>query len=142
MRRRSLGLILVVAVAAFAVAGCGGGDSDKDKEAADCGETPAAMTAAPQLPAQFPTPSGVTYTSQEKDGPTTKVSGHHDGDLDEAYDEYESALDGKGGYSVTDKEKEKDDAEVNFSGHGTTGQVALKECDEDRTNVAITVRPA
>ena len=141
MGRRSLVSILVVAAATFAVAGCGG-ESDKGEESADCGETPPAMTAAPQLPAQFPTPSGVTYTSQEKDGPTTKVSGYHDGDLDEAYDAYESALDGKGGYSVTDKEKEKDDAEVNFSGHGTTGQVALKECDGDRTNVAITVRPA
>jgi hypothetical protein len=142
VRRRSLVSILVVATLAVAAAGCGGGDSDKDKEAADCGAAPAAMSGSPQLPAQFPTPSGVTYTSQEKDGPTTKVSGYHDGDLDEAYDEYKSALDGKGGYSVTDKEKEKDDAVVNFSGHGTTGQVALKECDEDRTNVAITVRPA
>ena len=141
MRRRSLGLILVVAAAAFAVAGCGGGDSDKGEEAADCGEAPAAMAAAPQLPAQFPTPSGVTFTGQEKDGPTTKVSGHMDGDLDEAYDAWEQALDGKAGYSVTDKEKEEDDAEVNFSGHGTTGQVALKECS-DRTNLTITVRPA
>ena len=143
MRRRSFALILVVAAAAFAVAGCGGGggESDKGEEAADCGAAPAAMSGSPQLPAQFPTPSGVTYTGQEKDGPTTKVSGYRDGDLDEAYDEYESALDGKNGYSVTDKEKEEDDAEVNFSGHGTTGQVALQECS-DRTNVTITVRPA
>jgi hypothetical protein len=142
MRRRSFALALVVAAAAFAVAGCGGGgDKDKGEEAADCGEAPAAMAAAPDLPAQFPTPSAVTYTGQEKDGPTTKVSGYRDGDLDDAYDAYESALDGMAGYSVTDKEKEEDDAEVNFSGHGTTGQVALKECD-DRTNFTITVRPA
>jgi len=138
--RRSVVSVLVVAAAVFAVAGCGG-ESDKGEEAADCGEAPAAMSASPQLPAQFPTPSSVTYTGQEKDGPTTKVSGYHDGDLDDAYDEYESALDGKSGYSVTDKEKEEDDAEVNYSGHGTTGQVALKECD-GRTNVTITVRPA
>jgi hypothetical protein len=141
VRRRSFALILVVAAATFAVAGCGG-DSDKGaEEAADCGEAPAAMSGSPQLPAQFPTPSGVTYTGQEKDGPTTKVSGYRDGDLDEAYDEYDSALDGKNGYSVTDKEKEEDDAEVNFSGHGTTGQVKVQECS-DRTNVTITVRPA
>jgi hypothetical protein len=141
--RRSFALILVVAAATFAVAGCGGGggESDTGEEAADCGAAPAAMSGSPQLPAQFPTPSGVTYTSQEKDGPTTKVSGYRDGDLDEAYDEYDSALDGKNGYSVTDKEKEEDDAEVNFSGHGTTGQVKLQECS-DRTNVTITVRPA
>ena len=141
MRRRSFASILVVAAAAFAVAGCGGGDSDKDKEAADCGAAPAAMSGSPQLPAQFPTPSGVTFTSQEKEGPTTKVSGHMDGDLDQAYDAWDQALDGKNGYSVTDKEKEEDDAEVNFSGHGTTGQVKLQECS-DRTNVTITVRPA
>jgi hypothetical protein len=142
VRRRSFASILVVAAAAFAVAGCGGGgDSDKDKEAADCGAAAAAMSGAPQLPAQFPTPSGVTYTGEEKDGPTTKVSGFKDGDLDAAYDAYNEALDGKNGWSVTDKEKEEDDAEVNFSGHGTTGQVALKECT-DRTNLTITVRPA
>jgi hypothetical protein len=140
MRRRFLALSFVVVAAAFAVAGCGGGESVKAAEAA-CGTAPAAMSGSPQLPAQFPTPSAVTYTGQEKDGPTTKVSGYRDGDLDEAYDEYESALDGKGGYSVTDKEKEEDDAEVTFSGHGTTGQVKLEEC-EDRTNVTITVRPA
>src|SRR5262249_48152969 len=117
------------------------GGSDEGEEAADCGAAPAAMTGSPQLPAQFPTPGGVTFTGQEKDGPTTKVSGHMDGDLDAAYDAWEQALDGKAGYSVTDKEKEEDDAEVNFSGHGTTGQVALKECS-GRTNVTVTVRPA
>jgi hypothetical protein len=132
--------ILVVAAAVFAVASCGG-ESDKGAEAADCGETPAARSASPELPAQFPTPSSVTYTGQEKDGPTTKVSGYLDGDLDDAYDEYQTALDGKDGYSVTGKEKEEDDAEVNYSGHGTTGQVALKECS-DRTNLTITARPA
>jgi hypothetical protein len=139
VRRRSLALIVVVAAAAFAVAGCGG-KSDKGEEAA-CGAAPAAMTGSPQLPAQFPTPSGVTFTGQEKDGPTTKVSGHMDGDLDQAYSSWEQALDGKSGYSVTDKEKDEHDAEVNFSGHGTTGQVKLQECS-DRTNVTITVRPA
>jgi hypothetical protein len=138
--RHSLVSILVVAAAVFAVAGCGG-ESDKSAEAADCGETPAAMSASPQLPAQFPTPSSVTYTGQEKDGPTTKVSGFHSGDLDAAYADFQGALDGKNGYSVTDKEKDEHDAEVNFSGHGTTGQVKLEECS-DRTNVTITARPA
>ncbi len=142
MRRRSPALILVVAAAAFAVAGCGGGDSKQVEKAADCGAAPGAMAGAPQLPAQFPTPSAVTYTGQEKDGPTTKVSGYRDGDLDQAYDGYGSALDGKDGYSVTDKEKEEDDAEVNFSGHGTTGQVKLQQKCSDRTTVTITVRPA
>jgi hypothetical protein len=135
-------LLLVVAAAAFAVAGCGGGDEDKGEEAADCGATPAAMASTPQLPSAFPTVSGVTYTGQTKEGPTTKVSGYRDGDLDESFDAYNEALDGRNGWSVTSKEKEEDDAEVNFSGHGTTGQVALKECDEDRTNLTITVRPA
>ena len=143
--RRSLALILLVGAAAFAVAGCGGGgakDKDKGEQAADCGQTPAAMSGTPQLPTTFPTVSGVTYTGQSKEGPTTKVSGYRDGDLDDSFDAYNEALDGKNGWSVTSKEKEEDDAEVNFSGHGTTGQVALKECDEDRTNLTITVRPA
>jgi hypothetical protein len=143
VRRWSLASILVVAALAFLVAGCGGGgDKDKGEEAADCGETPAAMSGTPQVPAAFPTVSGVTYTGQSKEGPTTKVSGYKDGDLDQSFDAYNQALDGQNGWSVTSKEKEEDDAEVNFSGHGTTGQVALKECDEDRTNVTITVRPA
>jgi hypothetical protein len=130
---------VVVAAAGVIVAGCGGEKENGEKA---CGPAPAAMSGTPQLPAGFPSPSEVTYTGQSKDGPTTKVDGYWAGEFDDAYNGYESALDGKNGYSVTSKEKEEDDAEVNFSGHGTTGQVKLKVDCKDRTTVGITVRPA
>jgi hypothetical protein len=141
MGRRHIGAI-VVAAATLVAAGCGGGSESESESKAACEQASAAMTGTPQLPSGFPSPTEVTYTGESKDGPTTKVSGYWKGDLDEAYDAYQSALDGTNGYSVTKKEKEKDDAEVNFSGNGTTGQVKLQEECAGRTTVTVTVRPA
>ncbi len=138
---RRIALVLVSA-AALAVAGCGGGGSEEEEAAKDCGPTPAAMSGSPTLPTGFPSPSEVVYTGQTKEGPTTKVEGFWKGDLDAAFDGYKSALDSASGYSVTKDEHEEDDAEVNFEGQGKTGQVKLEKCDEDRTDVTVTVRPA
>jgi hypothetical protein len=38
-------------------------------------------------------------------------------------------------------EHEEDDAEVNFEGHSTTGQVKLEVECTDRTSVGLTIRP-
>jgi Protein of unknown function (DUF3568) len=138
---RSLALVLVCA-AALAVAGCGGSGGESEEAEQDCGSTPAAMSGSPTLPTGFPSPSEVVYTGEEKEGPTTKVEGYWQGDLDSAYEGYKDALEQASGYSVTKDEQEEDDAEVNFEGQGTTGQVKLEKCDDDRTDVTVTVRPA
>ena len=136
---RRLALVLVCA-AALAAAGCGGGESEE--AAADaCGTAPAAMSGAPTLPEAFPSPSDVVYTGASKDGPTTKVEGYWKGDLDAAFEGYKSALEGAAGYAVTKSEHEEDDAEVNFEGHATSGQVKLGVDCADRTSVGLTIRP-
>jgi hypothetical protein len=136
---RSAG-VLAFFVLLFA-AGCGSekkaeeGDADKE-----CGSAPAAMAGQPTLPAKFPTPDDVTYTGQKKTGPSSVVSGYRDGELGDAFDAYKSDFD-SAGYQVTDDEKEEDDAEVNFSGGNSTGQVKMVQSCKDRTSLAITIRP-
>ena len=133
---------MVVCAAALAVAGCGGGGESEEEAAKDCGPAPAAMSGSPTLSTGFPSPSDVVYTGESKEGPTTKVEGYWKGDLDAAFDGYKEALGSASGYSVTKDEHEEDDAEVNFEGQGTTGQVKLQKCEDDRTDVTVTVRPA
>lgn len=135
---RRIGLVLVCA-STLVAAGCGG---ESDKAAKECGPAPAAMSGTPTLPAGFPSPSEVVYNGESKEGPTTKVEGYWKGDLDAAFEGYKDALGSASGYSVTKSEHEEDDAEVNFEGPGTTGQVALKVDCTDRTDVTVTVRPA
>ena len=98
------------------------------------------MTGQPDLPSGFPTPDGVTYTGQEDRGPSTVVEGYREGELQDAFDAYKSEID-SAGFDVTKDEKEEDDAEVAFAGSGSTGQVKLIQECQDRTSVAITVRP-
>jgi hypothetical protein len=122
-------------------AGCG---SEKKAEEGgtetDCGSAPAAMTGAPTLPPQFPTPDNVTYTGQKKTGPSSVVSGYREGELGDAFDAYKSAFD-SAGYQVTRDEKEEDDAEVNFAGGRSTGQVKMIQSCKERTGLSITIRP-
>jgi hypothetical protein len=137
----ALRLSILATAVAFAAAGCGGDGGEEEEAAGECGTPPAAMTAAPTtLGDGFPTPEGVTYTSEEETGPSSVVEGYFDGDLDAAFEAYESAL-GEDGYSVTKSEHEEDDAEVNFAGAGVTGQVRLGQECSDRTTVSITSRP-
>ncbi len=122
-------------------AGCG---SEKKAEEGgaqkECGSAPAAMAGQPTLPAKFPTPDNVAYTGEKKTGPSSVVSGYRDGELGDAFDAYKSAFD-SAGYQVTDDEKEEDDAEVNFAGGSSTGQVKMIQSCKDRTSLAITIRP-
>jgi hypothetical protein len=129
-------------ILAFA-AGCGGEESDAEKEAAGkaCGPAPATMNSSPKLPQGFPTPEGVAYTSERKAGPSTIVEGFREGEIEEAFDGYKDAFEGAG-YEVTKDEREEVDAEVNFAGGGTDGQVKLIQECADRTSVSITIRPA
>ena len=131
-------LTLVVGVAA----GCGGGgESESESEAKGvCGAAPAELATQPTLPDGFPTPEGVVYTSERDAGPSHIVEGYRDGQLEEAFDAYKGAFD-TAGYDVTKDEREEDDAEVNFAGGASTGQVKLLQSCEDRTSIDITVRP-
>jgi hypothetical protein len=125
----------------FLAAGCG---SEKKAEEGggekECGSAPASMAGQPALPTKFPTPNSVTYTGEKKTGPSSVVSGYHDGELSDAFDAYKSAFD-SAGYQVTHDEKEEDDAEVNFAGGNSTGQVKMIQSCKDRTSLAITIRP-
>jgi hypothetical protein len=73
--------------------------------------------------------------------PSHVVEGYFDGEIDDAYDGYKSALEDADGYDVTKDEQEEVDAEVNFEGGGSSGQVKLIQECEDRTSVSITARP-
>ena len=138
------GWVLAMVVLGLAV-GCGGGDEGGGgggEEAAQeaCGAAPAAMSGQPQLPEGFPAPDGVTYTGEEEAGPSHIVEGYREGSLEDAYEGYKSAFP-DAGYTVTRDEKEADDAEVNFEGGSSTGQVKLRQECSDRTSVNITIRP-
>jgi hypothetical protein len=94
------------------------------------------------LPATFPLPGELTITEVRKDGPTNVVDGYWASGLDEAYEEFEAAVD-KAGYQVLFKEKEEHDAEISYKGSNRSGQIALRDtCTEDDTiRVHITNRP-
>jgi hypothetical protein len=138
---RIAGVPIVFAV--LLVAGCGS-SSEKKSEAGnaekECGPALPAMAGSPTLPPKFPTPASVTYTGESKAGPSTIVKGYRNGELADAFDSYKSAFD-SAGYSVTHDEKEADDAEVNFEGGKSTGQVKMIQLCKDRTSLAITIRP-
>jgi hypothetical protein len=127
-------MLALVALAA----GCGGGD--EDGAGGSCAPAAAATSATPELPDGFPKPSGVTYTSSREAGPSTIVEGYREGDLGDVFEAYRHGFEAAG-YDITKDEREEEDAEVNFAGGGTDGQVKLREC-EDRTSIEITVRPA
>jgi len=136
---RIAGVLTVFAV--FLAAGCGSEKKSEEGNAEkECGPALAAMTGSPTLPPQFPTPSSVTYTGQTKAGPSSIVKGYRDGELEDAFDSYKSAFD-SAGYTVTHDEKEEDDAEVNFEGGKSTGQVKMIQLCKDRTSLSITIRP-
>ena len=138
-------MIRLTAVAAalvlvLAAAGCGKDEKEKEAAGKACGPTPTALAGKPKLPAAFPTPDGVTYTSSTEKGPSTVVEGFREGDIDAAFEAYKDAFP-NAGYDVTKDEHEEVDAEVNFSGGGSDGQVKLVQTCKDRTSVTITVRP-
>ena len=136
---RSLGVLSLFVV--LLAAACGSEKkSEEGKAEQECGAAPAAMAGQPTLPAKFPTPDKVTYTGQKKTGPSRIVAGYREGELGEAFDDYKSAF-GSAGYDMTKDEQEADDAEVNFAGGSSTGQVKMIQSCKDRTNLSITIRP-
>jgi len=136
-------LLLLGSALALVAAGCGGeGDKDKESEGAKAPCKAAALTTPTGLPAAFPAPGELTFTKAQKDGPTVLVDGYWTADLDKAYKDYKDQVE-KAGYTITHDEKDEHDAEINYTGSGKAGQIALKDnCTEsDTTRVHITNRP-
>jgi hypothetical protein len=142
--------VVCLAVLAFTltVAACGGkSEAEKQREGKANGASAAAcdapaLSGSTGLPANFPEPDGVTYKKTKSAGPSVIVDATYDGDIDAGYDAYEKAV-ADANYKVLRKEKEEDDAEIEYSGDGKTGQIALRAaCGEDnKIAVNITNRP-
>jgi hypothetical protein len=139
MVKRGAALLLLMLVVGVA-AGCGEGDEGDGEATGACGDAPAEIAQQPTLPDGFPTPEGVIYTTEREAGPSHIVEGYRDGTLEDAFDAYKDAFE-NAGYDVTKDEREEDDAEVNFAGGSSTGQVKLRQPCEDRTSIEITIRP-
>ena len=137
--RRLVALIAVV-LAVSLVGACSSDEKDKEEAASKTCAAAAAPITATRLPTGFPAPSGVQFTSTSSAGPSTVVEGYSSSSLDDVYKDYKAAL-AQAPFSVTKSEKDEHDAEVNFAGADTTGQVALSEPCEGRTGVKVTVRP-
>ena len=134
---RPIALLAVTGIAL--AAGCGGGGGGT--AFGPCAAAPSPVPRPAGLPRDFPTPDAVTYTADRAAGPSTILEGYWDGDLEEAFEGYKDAFE-TAGYDITDEEREAADAEVNFDGGGSNGQVRLGQECEDRTEVRITIRPA
>jgi hypothetical protein len=124
-------------VATVAVTACGKSDGAGSKA---CPSPPASIATPSGVPAGFPKPIGVVYTTSSIAGPSTIAEGYADSDLTTVYNSYASAL-GTAPYGVTKKEHDAHDAEVTFTGSGTTGQVRLGEACKGRTSLKVTIRP-
>jgi hypothetical protein len=133
--------VLSAGAGIFAVSGHGGSKrAEAGTARVKC--KAAAMSGKPELPAGFPKPREVTYTSDRKAGPTLIVNGYFAAALDEALSEYKAAVK-RARYTNLKTEHEAHDAEINFEGGGITGQIALRDtCKESGTTlVQITARP-
>ena len=140
--------IVVGAMLVLSLAACGGkSEAEKEREAASGRGTVtcsgSAMSGETGLPTDFPTIEGITYVESKKDGPTQIVDGYAEKGLEDLYDEFNSEFE-SAGYTVLFHEREEDDAEVSYrtGDESTEGQVALRSCDEEKTSVHITARPA
>src|SRR3954451_2122269 len=139
--RRLFALLVVLALAA-GVAACG--DDEEGKNALDkaaCAVGPSAGTATGvNLPQGFPQVSGVTFSGSTEAGPTTITAGTSSKSMSDVFSSYKSEL-AKSPFSVTKSEKDRSDAEVNFSSSEATGQVKLLDCGGGKTAVQVTARP-
>lgn len=146
--RHLLGIVAALVAVTLALAACGGEkDEGKDSDA-DAGSTasPLATCTGPAiattgLPADFPVPSGVTFTATATAGPSTLVDGFATGDVESVYNEWKQAFD-QAKYTLTSTDFEApNDAELNFaSADGkTSGQVAMRNQCGGNGTIAIHV---
>jgi hypothetical protein len=145
MRRTLIPLLLVTVLA-----GCGGkSEAEKEREAAaksgrgtvTCSGS--AMSGATGLPADFPKIDGITFVTSAKTGPTQTADGYANTPLKDLYEQYQSGMK-DAGYTILFDEREEDrDAEISYEAKdkSSSGIVALRNCDADKTSVHITNRP-
>ena len=100
------------------------------------------MSAETGLPADFPSIDGITFVSSAQNGPTRAVEGYAEKGLKDLYEAYQAGLN-DAGYTILFNEREEDDAEISYKAKDeSTGIVALRSCDEDKTSIHVTNRPA
>ena len=139
---------LIPALLVCVLAGCAGkSEAEKEREAASksgrgtvtCEGS--AMSGETGLPADFPSVDGVTFVSSAQNGPTRAAEGYAEKGLKDLYEAYQATMN-DAGYENLFNEREEDDAEISYKAKdGSTGIVALRSCDEDKTSVHITNRP-
>ena len=139
---------LIPALLVCVLAGCAGkSEAEKEREAAaksgrgtvTCEGS--AMSGETGLPADFPSVDGVTFVSSAQNGPTRAAEGYAEKGLKDLYEAYQASMN-DAGYENLFNEREEDDAEISYKAKdGSTGIVALRSCDEDKTSVHITNRP-
>jgi pyruvate/2-oxoacid:ferredoxin oxidoreductase beta subunit len=116
-------------------------DKDKKNLKKACPAAPATVPRPASLKT-FPDAQGIRYTGSEQKGPSTVVTGFLAAKISPAHQAYHDALANAAGYEVTKEEQDAADSEVNFSGHGTSGQVKMLQSCKARTTVTITIRPS
>ena len=139
---------LIPALLVCVLAGCGGkSEAENELEAAaksgrgtvTCEGS--ATSGETGLPADFPSVDGVTFVSSAQNGPTRAAEGYAEKGLKDLYEAYQASMN-DAGYENLFNEREEDDAEISYKAKdGSTGIVALRSCDEDKTSVHITNRP-
>ena len=144
-----MGRTLIPLLLVCLLAGCGGKiEAEKEGEAAaksgrgtvTCEGS--AMSGETGLPADFPSIDGITFVSSAQNGPTRAVEGYAEKGLKNLYEAYQAGLN-DAGYTILFNEREEDDAEISYKAKDeSTGIVALRSCDEDKTSIHVTNRPA
>lgn len=141
---RAVAAVAALLLVTGAACGSDGGSSSSAPTPAifnsPCGPAKPAADNLPKIASTFPHPDPVTYFGGSKAGPSTILYAYYAADLTEAHKGWADALKGAG-YTITAEEQDPADAEVNFSGHGTTGQVRLNESCKGRSIVTVTIRP-
>jgi hypothetical protein len=137
-------VVLLFMLIAFSAAACGGGDESGEEEAERAVVECEGASVEANLPADFPEVAGVTYTKSSSAGQSRIVDGYYEGSLEDAYENFKTAM-RDAGYSVIFDEIEEEDSEVTYSGgdEGTSGIVALREncAQSDRVSIHVTNRP-
>jgi hypothetical protein len=136
--------MLLFMLIALGAAACGGGDESSEEESERAVVECEGASVEANLPADFPEVAGVTYTKSSSAGQSKIVDGYYEGSLEDAYENFKTAI-RDAGYSVIFDEIEEEDSEVAYSGgdESTSGIVALREncAQSDRISVHVTNRP-
>ena len=117
--------LLLTLVAATIVAGCDSSSKPSGQARAGCSRPSIQQAkASGQLPALFPTPRGITYSSVSTNGPATVVHAYSTSSRLITFDLYKRDL-ASNPYQVSQSQFTDQEAEIHFQGNGVSGQVAV-----------------